>query len=117
MREALSTCLQTVTDRRRKQGVRSPLASLLLIGVLAKLAGQNSSRAMAHWAKLRTHELSQLFQLKRERMPHYSTWRRVLGHAANPLEVEHILGNFLAARASEAEPKRGSIQLRLDGKT
>ena len=68
--EALYTCLQTVTDRRRRQGLRYPLASLLLIGVLAKLAGQNSSRAMAHWAQLRTHELSQLFRLKRESMPH-----------------------------------------------
>ena len=50
--DALSASLQSVTDRRRKQGLRYPLASLLLIGVLAKLAGQNSSRAMAHWAKL-----------------------------------------------------------------
>jgi hypothetical protein len=29
-----------------------------MIGVLAKLAGQDSSRAMAHWAKLRTHKLA-----------------------------------------------------------
>lgn len=115
--DALYTCLQTVTDRRRQQGLRYPLASLLLIGVLAKLAGQNSSRAMAHWAKLRSHELSQLFHFKRERMPHYSTWSRVLGHGADPSEVEQILGQFFAAGTRGSEPRRGSIQVSLDGKT
>jgi len=115
--DALYTCLQTVTDRRRRQGLRYPLASLLLIGVLAKLAGHNSSRAMAHWAQLRTRELSQLFRLQRESRPQYSTWSRVLGHGADPSEVEHILGDFFAAGAREPEPKRGSMQVSVDGKT
>ena len=34
--DALSACLQTVPDHRARCGVRYPLASLLLIGVLAK---------------------------------------------------------------------------------
>jgi len=109
--------LQTIPDHRHQRGVRYPLASLLMVGVLAKLAGQDSSRGMAHWAKLRGRELSQLFHLKREKMPHYSTWSRVLGHAVEPSEVEHLLGQFFAAAARRAEPQRGSIQLALDGKT
>lgn len=72
---------------------------------------------MAHWAKLRQRELSQLFQLKRERMPHYSTWSRVLGHAVEPAEVEQLLGQFFATAPSDAELERGTIQLALDGKT
>lgn len=92
--EELYACLQTIPDQRDRRGLRYPLSSLLMIGVLAKLAGQDSSRGMAHWAKLRTQELSQLFQLKRERMPHYSTWSRVLGHAVEPAEVEQVLGQF-----------------------
>jgi predicted transposase YbfD/YdcC len=116
--DALSACLQTVTDRRRRQGLRYPLASLLLIGVLAKLAGQNSSRALAHWAQLRSHELSRLFHLKREKMPHYSTWSRVLGHAVEPGEVERVMGRFFTTHETEStERKRGSLQLALDGKT
>jgi hypothetical protein len=35
--EALSHCLQTVPDQRSRQGLRYPLASILLIGVLAKI--------------------------------------------------------------------------------
>jgi len=50
---------------------------------------------MAHWAKLRTHELSELFQLKRECMPHSSTWSRVLGHGVEPNEVEQIVVSFI----------------------
>src|SRR6266496_6680358 len=82
--EALYACLQTIPDRRDRRGLQYPFASLLLIGLLAKLAGQDSCRGMAHWAKLRSRELSQLFHLKREKMPHYSTWSRVLGHGVEP---------------------------------
>jgi predicted transposase YbfD/YdcC len=115
--DALYACLQTIPDHRDRRGVQYPLASLLMIGILAKLAGQDSSRAMAHWAKLRTHELSQLFRLKREKMPHYSTWSRILGHGVEPSEVEQIIGRFFVTAARGSQPKRGSLQLALDGKT
>jgi DDE_Tnp_1-associated len=48
---------QTIPDHRDRRGLQYPLASLLMIGVLAKLAGQDSSRGMAHWAKLRTLDI------------------------------------------------------------
>ena len=115
--DALFACLQTIPDHRHRRGVRYPLANLLIIGVLAKLAGQDSSRGMAHWAKLRTQELSQLFHLKRERMPHYSTWSRVLGHGVDPHEVEEIIGAFFAQALRRTHHQRGSIHLAIDGKT
>ena len=68
--DALYACLHTIPDHRARRGVSYPLASLLMIAVLAKLAGQDRSRSMAHWAKLRTHELSHLFHLKRVCLPH-----------------------------------------------
>src|SRR5260370_24890392 len=71
--DALYEVLRQVKDRRKRRGRQYPLAEILLIGVLAKLAGQSSSRAIAHWAKLRSQELQQLFHLRRARMPHYST--------------------------------------------
>src|SRR5260370_42536774 len=102
---------------RDGRGVRYRLDSLLMMGVLAQLAGQNSSSGMAHWAKLRPHELSQLFHLKRECMPHYSTWSRVLGHGVEPNEVEQIVGRFFAQAVRTAHRKRGTIHLAIDGKT
>lgn len=65
-----------------------------MVGVLAKLSGQTSSRAIAHWAKLRSQELHLLFQLRKAAMPHFSTWSRILGRAAAPEEVERVLGQF-----------------------
>ena len=55
------------------------------------------------------------FELKRERMPHYSTCSRVLGHAVEASEVEQLIGQFFMTDQSDAEPQRGSIQLALDG--
>src|SRR5579864_574233 len=104
--EALYACLQSIPDHRDPRGLQYPLATLLMIGVLAKLAGQDSSRGMADWAKLRRRELSQLFQLKREKMPHYSTWSRVLGQGVEPAEVEQVIGQFFASAAKGSEPKR-----------
>jgi hypothetical protein len=115
--DALYACLQTIPDHRDRRGVRYPRARLLMVGVLAKLAGQDGVRAMAHWAKLRTKELSELFHLKRERMPHYSTWSRVLGYGVEPNEVEQIVGQFFAQAISANGRQRGSIQLAIDGKT
>jgi predicted transposase YbfD/YdcC len=115
--DELFACLQTIPDHRHRRGVRYPLANLLLVGVLAKLAGQDSSRGMAHWAKLRTQELSQLFHLKRECMPHYSTWSRVLGHGVDPQEVEESVGAFFAQTLRRTHHQRGSMHLAIDGKT
>src|SRR5260370_7577785 len=114
--DALYACLQTIPDHRDRRGVRYPLASLLMIGVLAKLAGQDSSRGMAHWAELRAGELSQLFHLKRARMPHSSTWSRVLGHAVDPNEVEQSVGAFFADTLKASRAKRCCIHLTLYGK-
>jgi DDE_Tnp_1-associated len=52
--EQLYRGLQRVPDRRKRRGRRYPLAVLLMIGVLAILADQDSSRAISHWAKLPT---------------------------------------------------------------
>src|SRR5713101_8277385 len=115
--EQLYRCFQTVPDRRKRRGRRYPLAALLMMGILAKLAGQDSSRAMAHWARWCKEELSRLFQWKRETMPHSSTWSRVLEQAVSPEEVEQALSQFFAGEKRSKSPKGGSLQVCLDGKT
>jgi hypothetical protein len=88
-----------------------------MIGVLAKLAGYESSRAMAHWAQLRAQELKKLLALKRASPPYSSTWSRVLGQAGEPNEIEQILGQFFAKATQHAQPQPGERLLCLDGKT
>jgi len=72
---------------------------------------------MAHWAKLRVHELSAFFALQREKMPHYSTWSWVLGPSVEPGEVEAILGHFFLTATKASAPARASVHLARDGKT
>ena len=114
--DELYAVLRQIKDGRGKQGRQYPLAEILLIGVLAKLAGQTSSRAMAEWAKLRGQELQRLFHLRHEKMPHYSTWSRIMGQAIDPEELERVLGQFFGQHLS-APTQPGARHLCLDGKT
>lgn len=114
--DELYSALRRVKDRRKKRGVRYPLAEILLIGVLAKLAGQTSSRAMASWAKLRQRELATLLALHHRTMPHFSTWNRILGTALDPDELEETLGAFFADRLPTVT-QPGARHVCIDGKT
>ena len=114
--DELYNALRRVKDRRKKRGIRYPLAEILLIGVLAKLAGQSSSRAMASWAKLRQRELATLLALHHHTMPHFSTWSRILGTAVDPQELENVLGTFFASHLSKVT-EQGERHVCIDGKT
>jgi len=84
----LYTQLHTLVDQRARRGVRYPLPLLLMIALLAKLAGQHQVRAIAEWAALRTQELAQLFQFPRATLPHPVTWSRVRGTAVDVAALE-----------------------------
>lgn len=108
--------LQTIPDQRKRRGVRYPLAVLLAIAVLAKLCGQSQVHALAQWAHQRTTELSAVFGLKRARMPHPTTWTRILGNAVAAAAIETALQPLLTRLTAEV-PERASRQIALDGKT
>ena len=112
----LLACFQTVPDQRKRRGVRYPLAVLLTIAVLAKLSGQSQIHALAGWASARTLELATLFDLPRARMPHPTTWARVLGYGATATAVEAALQPLLTPPLPEV-PLRASRHVALDGKT
>jgi hypothetical protein len=114
---ALLTQLQTVPDQRKRRGVRYPLAVLLAIAVLAKLCGESQIHALADWAHARAAELAAVFGLSRPRMPHPTTWTRVLGSAVAAAAIETALQPLLASSDSPEVPERASRQIALDGKT
>jgi predicted transposase YbfD/YdcC len=114
--------LLTLTDQRDPRGVRYPLAVLLTVATLAKLAEQNSPQAIADWAQLRAPTLSDLFGLDRPTMPHRTTWNRVFGGAIDPQQFARVVADFLtatapASRGTRKRRRRGQIALCLDGKT
>jgi len=112
--------LLTLTDQRDPRGIRYPLAILLTIATLAKLAEQDSARAIADWAQLRAPALTDLFGLDRPTMPHPTTWNRVLGGAVDPQQFSRLVADFLTISAPSLRKKRarrrGTVALCLDGK-
>lgn len=116
--QGLHERLQMLRDKRKPRGVRYPLDVLLLVAVLARLAGYTRLEPLADWARLRAHDLALLLGLERVSMPHRSTWSRVLGHAVDVDELECVLGQFFQEQQATSEvPERGSIVLAVDGKT
>jgi len=114
---ALLTQLQTVPDQRKRRGVRYPLAVLLAIAVLAKLCGDSQVHALADWAHARAAALAAVFNLPRPRMPHPTTWTRVLGNAVAAAAIETALQPLLEPPPTAEVPARASRQIALDGKT
>ena len=105
--------LHTLTDRRRRQGTRYPLAFVLLAILVAKLAGQDKPQAIADWVGERAELFAKTFELKRLDMPHHNTYRRVLQRALVVAELEQLVQDYLAALPQTGVP----VQVTLDGKT
>lgn len=115
---ALSMHLATLVDYRKKRGIRYPLVPMLLVALLAKLAGYSRLADIAEWAQLRAPELTSLLGLDRATMPHPSTWSRLLAHAIDPLALtQHLRTFFATAYQTNLVPACGSLVVAVDGKT
>jgi predicted transposase YbfD/YdcC len=114
--DAVYAAFQSLSDQRDRRGVRYPLAALLLVALLAKLAGAQSLRAVAEWAQLRADELCPLVGLTRLTMPHPATWSRIFGWAVDPQRLNQAIRQVFSPPSSEV-PARGTVALAIDGKT
>ena len=114
---ALYAQAQTLIDHRKARGRQYPLALIVTVAVLAKLAGYTHVEDIADWAKLRCQELHVLFGTKRARMPHHTTWSRILGRAVDIPALEEMVSQLLTPPTLGEVPDRCSIAVALDGKT
>jgi predicted transposase YbfD/YdcC len=114
---ALYSQAEMLLDQRKARGRQYPLALIITVAVLAKLAGYTRVEAIAEWAKLRQHELHLLFATKRPRMPHHTTWSRILGQAVDLTALEQLVSRLLTPPHLGEIPERCSIAVALDGKT
>jgi predicted transposase YbfD/YdcC len=71
---------------------------VLVLVTMAKLCGENHFMGIAEWAKHRAELLVDLLQLKREKMPHHSTYRRILAEGVNAEEIEKMSHEFLVGK-------------------
>ena len=122
---SLYAALQGVTDRRKRRGRRYPLALVLTLLVLAKLAGEQKLSGVAHWVRLRTDWLVTVFQLPRACLPCANTYAWI----SNQVDLDELnaalaqvfvppLPPLPAPPAAPLTPcRRGQRQLAVDGKT
>jgi predicted transposase YbfD/YdcC len=102
----------TVPDFRHCRGRRYELALLLVMWVLAKLAGENTPAGVAHWVKERRPFFIAAFQLQYPKMPAANTFRRIAQHEALRPHLE-ALTRQVGARPG---PLAGLTHVALDGK-
>jgi predicted transposase YbfD/YdcC len=89
---------QTLSDKRKPRGLRYSLALILLIIMLAKTCGENHPSGIAEWAKHRSELLSELLGLGWKKMPHHSTYRRILADVVDVEELEQVSSTYLSGR-------------------
>lgn len=108
--------MQQVSDKRRAQGKRYPLALILSYILLAKAAGETTLQAMSEWIRLRGAWLQEALPGVRPGFPCVATYSNVL-RAVNAEQVNEVLMALLT-RVRAAERKEGEqTHVALDGKT
>jgi predicted transposase YbfD/YdcC len=89
---------QSLSDTRKRRGVRYSLALVLLLILLAKLCGETHPSGIAEWAAHRMEMLVGLLKLKRKKMPHHSTYRRILAEVVKVEELERMSSEYLSGK-------------------
>jgi len=110
--ESLAQHLASLTDQRKPRGVRYQLTPLLVLVVLAKVCGANNPQEIAKWIEYRATWLTEALGLQWKKMPHHSTYRRVLQSAIDLAQLESQAGGYLKALAPDS-----SELLNMDGKS
>jgi predicted transposase YbfD/YdcC len=108
---------QELEDPRSTINQQHPLASILVIAILAVLAGAGGPTAIARWAAYKEEFLVQVLDLPNG-MPRKDVFRRVL-MKLKPAAFQACFGNWLRSLRTEAVAQTGVEQpiLPVDGKT
>ena len=104
--------LRGLSDTRKRRGRRYSLALVLVVTLLAKVCGEHHPVGIAEWAKHRGAWLAEVLQLKRRRMPHDSTYRRILGKVVDVEELERVSSAYLSDKKYYGK----QVLLAIDGK-
>jgi predicted transposase YbfD/YdcC len=108
---------QELEDPRSTINQRHPLVSVVVIALLAVLAGAGGPTAIARWAALKEELLSQVLDLPNG-VPRKDVFRRVL-RVLKPAAFQACFANWLRSLRTEAAAETGVDRpvLPVDGKT
>src|SRR5438309_10689080 len=97
---SLYQAFEQVKDGRGKKGKRYPLALVLTLIMLGKMAGETTIEGIIDWANLRKCELKRLLDWPK-RFPTYDVYTRVLTHCDHQEVAKAIAQVILNARSVE----------------
>ncbi len=103
---------QGLRDKRKLRGRRYSLALVLVLALLAKMSGEHSPFGIADWVKQRGEWLAKELGLKRAKMPHDSTYRRILGEVVDVEELERLSSAYLSGKSYDGR----QVLVAMDGK-
>jgi predicted transposase YbfD/YdcC len=110
--QSLHELLRQVPDSRHRRGRRYEAATVLVILLLAKLAGESTVSGIAHWARLRESWLKAALGLKR--LPCANTYHYICAHL-DVGELNSKLGTWLRQVARQREAGE-LVHWAIDGK-
>jgi hypothetical protein len=94
---SLYQALEQVEDKRKKKGQRFPLAFLLTLIILGKMAGQTKIARIDYWVKERENKLRKLLNWPRE-FPSQWAYNNALTHCDDQEIVQVVAQVILNAR-------------------
>jgi len=103
---------QSLKDSRDPKGLRYPLEVVLTLAVMAKLCGEDHPSGIAEWAQYREALLVEALRLKRNSVPHHSTYRRIFRDVVDADELDEMVGQYLASEQHLGQ----QVVLAIDGK-
>ncbi len=110
---SLLTYFAKIKDTRKSRGIRYSLATILVVMVLAKLCGEDKPYGIADWAQMRSEWLIETLNLDYKRLPHHSTYRRVLSEVIDGAELEALISEYWGS----LPPAGQAVVVSIDGKT
>jgi len=109
----LSTNLQDLSDPRDPRGKVYELSDLLIMILLARLAGADEPQAIFEWIRNRQSLIVRRLKLKKDQTPCLNTVRTTLTEIVTLSELEMSFRNFLHQQYG----KQSSVLICIDGKT
>jgi predicted transposase YbfD/YdcC len=108
---------ESLEDPRSEVNLRHPLESVIMISIMAILAGAGGPTAIALWAKSKNEWLSQLMPLPHG-VPKKDVYRRVL-MAVDPQAFQACFNQWLQSHYDRVADEKGITRplLNIDGKT
>ena len=110
---SLMSYLVRITDTRKARGIRYSLVTILVVMILAKLCGEDKAYGIADWAEMRSEWLIETLQLAYKRLPHHTTYRRILTDVIDGDELEGLVSEYLSQLTEEGQ----AVIISIDGKT